>query len=171
MDVTESISFERSEWEAELREKALREGRRGGGSDFFIFPKELYDDILPFALGKGYWDCWIIWKARKLGAKVYDATDVCLPIHQNHDYGFLQKGQIFSDHPEVKTNYRLVGGWRYFFQKSTPTHKVNLAGISEVPRHNYWIHVLWRSYAYTLGWTYHWRRTIGLYRRDGVAES
>jgi hypothetical protein len=59
------------------------------GSDFFLFPKNLYKEIPPFFIGRGYWDNWLMYEAKRLGAYLVDATHDVVAVHQNHDYAHI----------------------------------------------------------------------------------
>jgi hypothetical protein len=111
LDVTEPMEFV-GDWESKLREKALTEGElhRPAGSDYFIFPRELYADIPNFAIGRAGWDNWFIYKARAEKWAVVDATPDVMIVHQNHDYRHLAGGQIHYGALETKQNTELAGG-------------------------------------------------------------
>ena len=111
LDVTQPIEFV-GDWQSALRKKALTEGElhRPMGSDYFIFPRELYADIPNFAIGRAGWDNWFIYKARAEKWDVVDATPDVMIVHQNHDYRHLAGGQIHYGAPETKKNTELAGG-------------------------------------------------------------
>ena len=72
----------------------LREGvqRLYYNIDYFAFPKGIYTEIPPLAIGRVWWDHWLIWKASQQKAAVIDASDVVMAMHQNHDYGYHPEG-------------------------------------------------------------------------------
>ncbi len=111
LDVTQPMKFV-GDWQSQLREKALTEGElhRPAGSDYFIFPRELYADIPNFAIGRAGWDNWFIYKARAEKWTVVDATPDVMIVHQNHDYRHLTGGQIHYGAPETKKNTEMAGG-------------------------------------------------------------
>lgn len=76
-----------------------------GALDYFVFARGLLSDMPPFAIGRGKWDNWVLWKARSLKVPLVDATAVVLAVHQNHDY---------SDHPPgVQSIYQgQDGNWK-----------------------------------------------------------
>jgi hypothetical protein len=43
-------------------------------------------EIPQFALGRWYWDQWLVYRARRLGGALIDASACVMAIHQNHDY-------------------------------------------------------------------------------------
>lgn len=71
-----------------LRVAALTNGRLHGpsGVDYFVYRKGLWPKIPEFALGRFAWDQWLVWSALARRARVIDATEDVLAIHQNHDY-------------------------------------------------------------------------------------
>src|SRR5579883_626627 len=77
--VTLSIDFQQHDWVKKLREFAMSTGKQQlpRAVDYFVFPRNLYRDVPPLAIGRGYWDHWLVWKARSLRVPVVDAgTDV-----------------------------------------------------------------------------------------------
>src|ERR1700730_85846 len=72
--------------------------------------------VPPFAIGRGYWDNWLMRCARERRANLVDATGVVVAVHQDHDYGHVTgvPGDA-SDHvvlatEEAKQNLALAGG-------------------------------------------------------------
>jgi hypothetical protein len=106
-------------WQAGLRSRALKEGKMypAAGSDFFVYPRGLFTDVPPFALGRGYWDNWLMYAATRRGAALIDATSDVLAVHQNHDYshisgltpGSRSDRELLSRAQGVE-NLRLAGG-------------------------------------------------------------
>ena len=101
-----------SDWEARLREQARQEGKlhKPAGSDFFIFPPQMYTEVPDFAVGRAGWDNWMIFSARRRGVPVIDCTESCMLVHQNHDYAHLPGGRPHYALPETDENIRLAGG-------------------------------------------------------------
>ena len=81
------LSFERG-WDAELGKKARAENRMypAAGSDIFVYPRGLFDAVPPFAIGRGYWDNWLMYEARRTGADLVDVTAAATTVHQLHSY-------------------------------------------------------------------------------------
>ena len=88
--ITGPLSFG-PDWDRDLRARALDEARMypAGGSDFFIYPRGLFGSIPPFAIGRGYWDNWLMLRARQRGARLINATDAVVALHQEHDYAHI----------------------------------------------------------------------------------
>jgi len=85
------------------------------GSDYFIFPRECYQDIPDFAIGRAGWDNWFIFKSRWKGWSVIDCTHDIMVVHQNHDYRHLPGGQPHYRLPESKENVEQGGGEHIIF--------------------------------------------------------
>jgi hypothetical protein len=99
-------------WETRLREEVKRYGRqhRPAGSDYFIFPRHIFQDIPEFAIGRAGWDNWMIYHARQQGWRVIDATPSLMVIHQEHHYNHLPGGQPHFNLEESQRNMALAGG-------------------------------------------------------------
>ena len=89
-----------------LKQKVFSEGilHPPMGSDYFIFPRECYQEIPEFAIGRAGWDNWFIYKSRFEGWPVIDSTHDITVIHQNHDYRHLPGGQPHYRLPETNEN-------------------------------------------------------------------
>jgi hypothetical protein len=81
------------------------------GMDYFVFPKHIAKDMLPFIVGRRGWDNWWIYNARKRGYCVIDATKGVLAVHQNHDYNHIpeKKSERWESCPESDYNIKLAG--------------------------------------------------------------
>jgi hypothetical protein len=105
------VDFDDGRWQARLRELLTTTALRHKWSiDYFAFPNGLYGDVPPFAIGRAWFDNWLVWRARELGAAVVDATAAVTAIHQRHDYGHVPGGQDWSyKGPEATENFRIGG--------------------------------------------------------------
>lgn len=113
LNVTEPLKFAKQDWEISLRRHLAISGKLHAvtGIDYFVYPRELYRDIPPFAIGRGAWDNWLIYHARRQGIPVIDATQVITIIHQNHDYGHIASiHQASWKGIEADSNLFLLGG-------------------------------------------------------------
>jgi hypothetical protein len=90
-----TVDFGDGRWRDRLRELVTTTGRLRGrwGIDYFAFPIGLYGEVPPFAIGRGWFDNWLVWRARELGAAVVDATAAVTAIHQRHDYAHVSGGE------------------------------------------------------------------------------
>jgi hypothetical protein len=112
-DVREEIQFDGGEWETEMRARALaQKTQRRFEVDYFVFSKGALRDIASLAIGRLYWDHWIVWRALSLKVPVIDASPVVIAVHQNHDYGHHAGGYAgVWKGEEAKRNFELSGGW------------------------------------------------------------
>src|SRR6185295_13661097 len=79
--------FTQPDWAARLRDYARTHGDLEpayGGMDLFVYPRGLWEELPPFAIGRGRWDSALIYHARKTGVPVVDATAAMTIVHQNH---------------------------------------------------------------------------------------
>jgi hypothetical protein len=155
LDLTEPIDFH-DNWAATVSDRARSQGKLqiARSIDYFAFSRGLYPTIPPLAIGRFWWDNWLLWKARALGAKVVDASGAVLVVHQNHDYSHTTYGpskeeMMASD--ECILNARLTCEqnpgdydegffWRYAYTIDDATHKLTAAGIRSNPRR------LWKQF-------------------------
>lgn len=132
LDVAESLSFDQPDWEKRLQCSMQQSGRPRGpwAVDYFVFSRRLYKHIPPFAIGRAYFDNWLIWKARAQWAAVVDATQVVLAVHQNHDYSHVTGGKTWTlQGEEAKQNFALAGGLRHRYCIYDSTHSFGPFGL------------------------------------------
>jgi len=111
LDVRTLLDFSPG-WDGRLRQEVGAHGREHmpAGSDYFLFPRDLFTEIPDFAIGRAGWDNWMIFHARQQGWPVIDATPSILVVHQDHDYSHLPGGKPHYEHPESQVNQDLAGG-------------------------------------------------------------
>jgi len=132
LDVKEPFDFARADWAETLRRYAKERGELGSQYyiDYFVFPKGLFQNIPPFAVGRPGFDNWLLWKARSLGACLVDASDSVMAIHQNHDYGHHPDGRAgVYQGPEAKHNRQLMEGPHHFFTLEDASHRLTPSGL------------------------------------------
>ena len=95
LDMQESLVFD-PDWEKRLRTKVRKYGQLHPitGMDYFVFPRGLWGEIPPFAIGRTAWDNWLVYRARNRKAAVVDATPVVTAVHQNHDWSHIAGGRL-----------------------------------------------------------------------------
>jgi hypothetical protein len=125
VEVDEPIDFSKPDWESILRDRVEKIGRLHprSGIDYFVFRRGLFGDIPPFAIGRGTWDNWLIYRARALKASVIDATKAITAIHQNHDYSHVAGGEssVWKG-KEAEKNFELLGNPDHVFPLEYATH-------------------------------------------------
>lgn len=134
LDVRETLEFAPG-WPQRLRQQAAAQGKlhRATGSDYFIFPRDCFIDMPPFAIGRAGWDNWMIYAGRRSGWPVVDATPDVFIIHQNHDYSHLPGGQPHYRHPETFENIRLAGGKRAIFELRDVNYQLAEGRLTRLP--------------------------------------
>jgi hypothetical protein len=173
LDITEPCDFSRPDWGAHLRSLASERGklRPPQWIDYFAFPRGLLSgQVPPFAVGRPGYDNWLLWKVRKMGVPVVDATQVVLAIHQNHDYAHHPGGQagLWQD-VEARQNAELLGA--HYATIDNATHRLTANGL----RRNYY-HWVARGKRRTAGALYSaWFGLLGktrpVRRRLGVGQA
>src|SRR5579864_245671 len=154
VDITGPVDFA-GDWDTQIRRRAQSEGKLqiARSVDYFAFSRGLYPEMPALAIGRFWWDNWLLWKARSLGAKVVDASKAVMVIHQNHDYSHTTYGPSKEEmmaSEECILNARLTCEntadydegffWRYAYTIDDATHKLTNAGIQSNPRR------LWKQF-------------------------
>ena len=132
VDIEQTLDFEHGDWEERLRSYVYERGKPSlpDWIDYFVFPRGLYTNVPPFAIGRLSFDNWLLWKARSSGAALVDASETVTAIHQNHDYSHHPQGHsgVWRG-PEAKRNRDLMGGRRRYFTVADATHRLGSAGL------------------------------------------
>jgi hypothetical protein len=120
VDIRQGLDFASSSWETDLDLFRAQTGSLHSESamDYFVFPRGMYTDIPPFAIGRLAWDNWLVWSVRSKFIPVVDATAAITIIHQNHDYaaGVIQKlsnhKSALGNHADSADSFRwFAGAW------------------------------------------------------------
>lgn len=111
LDMRQPLDFSPG-WENRLKQDMQQRGslHLPSGSDYFIFPRQLFRQMPDFAIGRAGWDNWMIYYARRQGWLVVDGTPSIPIIHQNHDYRHLPAGKPHYELPESQHNTAMAGG-------------------------------------------------------------
>jgi len=131
LDIEQPLSFD-SGWDQKLELRARQHAGKTSYTaiDYFVFPREIFQEIPPFAIGRAGWDNWMIFNAQDQGWKTIDLSPSTTVIHQNHDYRHLPGGKPHYKLEESKLNVQYGGGethiydlldlkWEYSDQKIT----------------------------------------------------
>lgn len=113
LEIKQEIDFQ-TNWLADIEEELSEIGELHSvaAMDYFIFPRNLFQDIPNFAIGRAGWDNWMILHALQQPWPVIDITPANRIIHQNHDYSHLPNGVMHYDLEESFQNVALAGGMR-----------------------------------------------------------
>lgn len=117
LDVDQLVDFQNRESSREFFDIAKENASEFimGASDYFFFRKNGFSDLPPFAVGRPYWDNWMMYTARKLRLPLIDVTLAIFSVHQNHDHSHVQqvrRGAYFG--PEGDRNLEFLGMERAF---------------------------------------------------------
>jgi hypothetical protein len=130
LDLQDSMLFGPA-WERDLKERVRTAGEEGHYSsiDAFAHPKGLYPEIPEFAIGRLWWDHWLIKAVRQQGFPVVDASRAAPLIHQNHDYNHTPGGadEVWRG-VEAKRNFELCGGVQHAYTLLDATHELTSDG-------------------------------------------
>jgi len=126
LDVAEMLEFGAG-WEEAIERRARATGKdeHYTGIDVFVFPKGMYPEIPDFAIGRLWFDHWLIKAVRQQDLPVVDASLVAPVLHQNHDYDHVAGGkeQVWRGE-EAERNFQLYGGVEHAFTLLDVTHEV-----------------------------------------------
>jgi hypothetical protein len=114
-----------------LRRDILPRGNVGDHTaiDFFVFPRDAYLEVPPLALGRAWFDQWLIKEARRMKMPVVDITKFAPAIHQTHAYGHIeggQKGAYWGE--EALRSLAIYGSKPHAFTLLDVTHALTSAG-------------------------------------------
>jgi hypothetical protein len=117
-------------WDAALRVQARAENQMypAAGSDIFVFHRGLFGEVPELAIGRGYWDNWLMRDARRNHASLIDATACLTSVHQEHGYGHVPGVPAAADDESVyrgeegRRNLALAGGHQGLYTMFDATH-------------------------------------------------
>ena len=135
LDVQVDLEFPQG-WESEFDKDLAARGRRhpAGGSDYFVYPRDIFTSIPPFAIGRSGWDNWMFYEARVKGWKLINCSKAINIIHQDHDYAHLPNGLPHYRQPESAENVKAAGGKRTIFTLLDCDHELDENGdLRRVP--------------------------------------
>ena len=135
--IENEIDFASPDTERQLKRKAKSEGRIATQvcKEYFVFNRDLYRSIPEFAIGRGNWDNWMVWSAKKNGTPVINVSEFVTAVHQMHNYQSSNSNRrsVYMTGDEAKNNQRLAGG-RHWISGSVGTHRLTENGV-EPERH------------------------------------
>jgi hypothetical protein len=134
LDLSTALDFSAG-WAQDLRETVKDKGSLHpfGGSDYFIFPRQMFEMIPEFAIGRAGWDNWMIYHAISSRWLVVDATLSITAVHQNHGYSHLESERGHQRHPETEENLKLAGGMRNMYSLLDVPYQLVNGRIQKAP--------------------------------------
>ena len=146
LDIEKPWDFEDPNWQAKLRRHSVEHGTLHPpfGLDYFVFPKGLWGELPPFAIGRQVLDNWLIYAARSRRVPVIDASAAITAIHQNHDYSYHPEGERgIKVGLEARRNRELAGSSEHLFDLWDATHLLDDSGLKRALT---WTHLRKRLY-------------------------
>ena len=131
LDVKEPLDF-RADWERKLRARVARNGKLYPhfGIDYFVFPKGIWNEIPPFAVGRPAWDNWILYQAYSQKIPIIDLTKMATVVHQNHDYSHHPQGWAGAmKGEESKRNLKLASAVAQVYSLLDAQYQLTRTGI------------------------------------------
>ncbi len=106
--------MDRSEIKKKARLSDLQQ-KSSSWMDYFIFTSEVFKKIPPFALGRTFWDKWLVWNTLQKKIPVVDVTSQLFAIHQSHSYSMNKKTNLKNvwSGEQALENLKLAGGWSH----------------------------------------------------------
>ena len=143
ININEAWNFDSADWEAELKSLLAQKGtlHAPSGIDYFCFPRGMYTDIPPFAIGRLEWDNWLVWRARTLGFPIVDITKAVPIAHQNHEYASDKIRKLDSLAVNSRNQGRALGSKLWFnngWFELGPEAQRNIALVPEEQNLNIW---------------------------------
>jgi hypothetical protein len=174
LDIREPLEFGAA-WEEEIRTRSRVSGadEHYSGIDIFVFPKGMYPEIPPFAIGRLWFDHWLIKAVREQQLPVIDASNIAPLLHQNHDYNHIAGGaaEVWKGE-EMRRNFALYGGVEHAYTLLDVTHELMPDGSIQAVRFR---KPLFKAKAWAWEWfvrrTARARHALGLYRKTAAAEN
>lgn len=108
-----SIVFDDDDWARRVEDLARSEFatlHEPSGIDYFIFPRGLWQGLLPLTIGRAGYDSALLGYCLRRNIPVIDATYAIPALHQYHDYGHVRgaEAEVMSG-PDAANNKRLHG--------------------------------------------------------------
>jgi hypothetical protein len=113
------------DWQSNVQDLTQSARRRGAGAlDYFVFTRDLFAELPPFAVGRVGFDNWLVWRAGASGARVIDLTPSVRAVHQRHDYSHIAGGRGATRHTgeEGRYNIELAGPKSRLHTRYDATH-------------------------------------------------
>lgn len=136
LDVTGELDFENARTIDSLVAEAKSQGKTSSAvcKEYFIFNRDLYQNLPDFAVGRGNWDNWMVYSAKQSRVPVVNLSGSLTAIHQAHDYSHFNSNryQCYVAGEEAQENMRLAGG-RHLISGSTCTWKLTSNRLRREP--------------------------------------
>ncbi len=131
VELDEPHAYESPDRERRLTTLVLEQNRQiyFRAIDYFVFRRGLLPNFPPFAVGRMWWDNWFLWKARKSGAALVDASGPVFAVHQLHDYSHHPQGFKGARYGEEAEHNRKLAGHGFCTIEDAP-YKLTPQGVA-----------------------------------------
>jgi hypothetical protein len=131
IDVDRSIDWRHPD-DLEWFDRQLKRARRESilCKDFFLFRRGWFCNLPPFAVGRGNWDNWMVWAAKRMRLRVIDLSPRATIVHQRHGHQHVEGGRraAYVHGDEARENQRLAAG-RHWIRGSTADWTLTERGL------------------------------------------
>tara|TARA_B100001029_G_C15059223_1_gene456941 strand:+ start:128 stop:982 length:855 start_codon:yes stop_codon:yes gene_type:complete len=136
LNITDHIDFN-SNWEPQLKKLINEKGvlHAKTGVDYFLFPKNNMPEMPPFAIGRAWWDNWLLTYFLNKKIPLIDGTSITT-VHQNHDYNHIKSTNNKTTNKGIERNQNeAIANLKNWQIKdiSDCTHILNKDEIFQVP--------------------------------------
>jgi len=186
IDMAEGSRLEASNpgwWKAveELQDSGLLELQPPTAIDYFVFPRGLWNGLLPLIIGRAGYDNALLGFCLRNGIPILDATETVLALHQFHGYGHAAGGRKEVYEGSDADSNRRVHDVRHSVPSIRDAQwRVRPAGITRVVaggdllrfaelRVKYNLKLTWLSYGFRAAWRI--GRTLGLVGSHNVSQA
>jgi len=137
LDWGQPIDFSQADWGKSMRARALQANhqRTANFIDYFVYSRGVCDGILPLAIGRYYWDNYLLWRGRSSGAELVDVSAAVVAVHQNHDFSHHPQGVAGVTGPERLRNRQLIGDWWHMYTIEDATQVMTADAIRPHRKH------------------------------------
>ena len=132
LELNRQIDFRDPAHVEQLMKECRQQGVRISNvcKEYFLFNRELYQEVPPFAVGRGNWDNWMIHWAKENQLPVVIVSELVTAIHQAHDYSHMAAGRFscYVSGEEAQDNRRFAGG-SHIVSGSTANWRLTSLGL------------------------------------------
>ena len=172
LDIEATLAFDTPDWAEQLRATVRDCGKQKPPSwiDYFVFVRGVFEAVPAFAIGRPFYDQWLIWHATKRGVPVIDATPSVLAVHQNHDYSHAPGGETGRSRrmegPEGQRNIELAGGWTHCYTIADANYRLTSSGIERNLSGEHFRSRIELARRWLVDWTRPLRHRVGIRRKS-----
>ncbi len=126
LSVPYDLDTAETDWQERLRlaAKTAAKPPTRYGADVVVYPRGYFSDAPPLAIGRGWFDCWMMSRARSHPAPAVDITDAALILHQDHSgstHTWLSEKVWIKKDPDTLRNVAHTRWWhRLTFRQDIP---------------------------------------------------